>query len=204
MRGGVQNLNGTENFNNRFAEDDDADDEDFTLNESTSALNTEVFKDGVQNIFAGGNASDVTLYDNATQEIYDTGHADNLTINHQAKSWLHVGAILDKDTNVNDFDSLYLYAGNDEVVIEVENLILNREDAKLYSTAVKDNGKKSQINIKNLKGSSRVVFTSSLLVRNYSQLTVGDPSGSLHFNVNLAKQLGDYLLIKKVGQVIMQ
>ncbi len=32
MRGGVQNLNGTENFNNGFTEDDDADDEDFTLN----------------------------------------------------------------------------------------------------------------------------------------------------------------------------
>ncbi|WP_375668196.1 BafA family autotransporter [Bartonella sp. AP36NXGY] len=204
MKGGVQNLDGKENFHNGFSEDaDTADikDEDFTINEGAFALSTELFKNGMQNIFAGGNASEVTLYDRATQKIYDSGYVDNLTINHQAQSWVFAGAILDKDTNVNDFGNLYLYAGNGEAVTEVENLNLNGEDSKLYIIASEDNGKKTEINVKNLKGNGRVIFTSLGTNKHYSQLNIDDLSGSLHFdfNVNFAKQLSDYLVIKKRG-----
>uniref|UniRef100_UPI0035D0DD6A pertactin-like passenger domain-containing protein n=1 Tax=Bartonella sp. AP7XZML TaxID=3243503 RepID=UPI0035D0DD6A len=204
MEGGVQNLDGKENFHNGFSEDaDTADikDEDFTINEGAFALSTELFKNGMQNIFAGGNASEVTLYDRATQKIYDSGYVDNLTINHQAQSWVFAGAILDKDTNVNDFGNLYLYAGNGEAVTEVENLNLNGEDSKLYIIASEDNGKKTEINVKNLKGNGRVIFTSLGTNKHYSQLNIDDLSGSLHFdfNVNFAKQLSDYLVIKKRG-----
>ncbi|WP_375651545.1 BafA family autotransporter [Bartonella sp. LB28NMGDW] len=204
MKGGVQNLDGKENFNNGFSEDTDTADtenEDFTINEGAFALSTELFKNGAQNILAGGNASEVTLYDRATQKIYDSGYADNLTINHQAQSWVFAGAILDKDTNVNDFGNLYLYAGNGEAVTEVENLILNGEDAKLYIIAVEDNGKKSQVNIQNVTGSGRVIFTSSGADKHYSKLNIDNLSGSLHFelNVNFAKHLSDYLVIKESG-----
>ncbi|WP_455466606.1 hypothetical protein [Bartonella sp. B39] len=44
MRGGVQNFNGTENFNNGFTKDDGVDDGDFILNEIASALRTEFLK----------------------------------------------------------------------------------------------------------------------------------------------------------------
>ncbi|WP_375645471.1 BafA family autotransporter [Bartonella sp. AA56HLJMS] len=204
MKGGIQNLDGKENFHNGFSEDADTadiEDEDFTINEGAFALSTELFKNGMQNIFAGGNASEVTLYDRAIQNIYDSGYADNLTINHQARSWGFAGAILDKDTNVNDFGNLYLYAGNGEAVTEVENLNLNGEDTKLYIIASEDNGKKPEINVKNLKGNGRVIFTSLGTNKLYSQLNIDDLSGSLHFdfNVNFAKQLSDYLVIKKRG-----
>ncbi|WP_375692189.1 BafA family autotransporter [Bartonella sp. AP4SXKL] len=204
MKGGIQNLDGKENFHNGFSEDADTadiEDEDFTINEGAFALSTELFKNGMQNIFAGGNASEVTLYDRAIQNIYDSGYADNLTINHQARSWGFAGAILGENTNVNDFGNLYLYAGNGEAVTEVENLNLNGEDTKLYIIASEDNGKKPEINVKNLKGNGRVIFTSLGTNKLYSQLNIDDLSGSLHFdfNVNFAKQLSDYLVIKKRG-----
>ncbi|WP_375673758.1 BafA family autotransporter [Bartonella sp. AA18HLJMS] len=204
MKGGIQNLDGKENFHNGFSEDADTadiEDEDFTINEGAFALSTELFKNGMQNIFAGGNASEVTLYDRAIQNIYDSGYADNLTINHQARSRGFAGAILGENTNVNDFGNLYLYAGNGEAVTEVENLNLNGEDTKLYIIASEDNGKKPEINVKNLKGNGRVIFTSSGADKHYSQLNIDDLSGSLHFdfNINFAKQLSDYLVIKKRG-----
>ncbi|WP_273783296.1 BafA family autotransporter [Bartonella sp. AU15XJBT] len=204
MKGGVQNLDGKENFNNSFSEDADTADieeEDFTINEGAFAFNTELFKNGMQNIFSGGNASKVTLYDRATQKIYDSGYTDDLTINHQARSWAFAGAILDKDTNVYDFGSLYLYAGNDEAVTEVENLNLNGEDTKLYIIASEDNRKKTHVNIQNLKGNGRVIFTSFGTDKRYSELNIEDLSGSFHFdfNVNFAKHLSDYLVIKESG-----
>ncbi|EJF86697.1 BafA family autotransporter [Bartonella rattimassiliensis] len=199
MKGGVQNLDGKENFNNGFSEDADTEDEDFTINEGAFVLNTELFKNGVQNIFAGGNASEVTLYDRATQNIYDSGYADNLTINHQAKSWVFAGAILDKDTNVHDFGSLYLYASKGESVTEIENLNLSGEDTKSYIVAPENNSKKSHVKLQNLKGNGRVIFTSLGTDKHYSQLNIDDLSGSLHFdfNVNFAKHLSDHLVIKK-------
>ncbi|QEE09118.1 autotransporter outer membrane beta-barrel domain-containing protein [Bartonella kosoyi] len=207
MKGGVQNLDGQENFNNSFSEDADTadtEDDDFTINEGSFALSTELFKNGAQNILAGGNASEVTLYDHATQKIYNSGYADNLTINHQARSWVFAGAILDKDTNVYDFGSLYLYAGNGEAITEVENLNLNGEDTKLYiivseDISSEDNGKKPQVNIQNLKGNGRVIFTSLGAHKHYSELNIEDLSGSFHFdfNVNFAKRLSDYLIIKE-------
>ncbi|MBB4076103.1 outer membrane autotransporter protein [Bartonella fuyuanensis] len=199
MKGGIQKLDGKENFNNAFSEDADTEDEDFIINEGAFALGTELFKNGAQYIFAGGNAREVNLYDNSTQKIYDSGYADNLTINHQAKSWLSAGAILGENTNVNDFGSLYLYAGTGEVVTEVENLILNGENAKLYSIALDNNGEKKQVNIRSLKGSGRVIFTSSETDKGYSELNIDYLSGSLHFdfNVDFSKQVGDTLLIKK-------
>ncbi|PIT70061.1 autotransporter outer membrane beta-barrel domain-containing protein [Bartonella tribocorum] len=202
MKGGVQNIDGQENFHNGFSEDADTADteeEDFTINEGASALNTQLFKNGIQNIFAGGNASEVTLYDRATQKIYDSGYTDDLTINHQASSWAFAGAILDRNTNVYDFGSLYLYAGNDEAVTEVENLSLNGEDTKLYIIAPEDNSKKSHVNIHNLQGNGRVVFTSLGTGKHYSELNIDNLSGSLHFyfNVNFAKHFSDYLVIKE-------
>ncbi len=202
MKGGVQNLGSQKNFNNGFSEDADTADieeEDFTLNEGAFALSTELFKNGMQNIFAGGNAGEVTLYDRATQKIYDTGYVDTLTINHQAQSWMLAGAIADKDTNVHDFGSLYLYSGNGEAVTKVENLNLNGKDTKLYIIASEDNGKKTHVNIQNLKGNGRVIFTSSGANKHYSQLNLDDLSGFLHFdfNVNFAKHLSDYLVIKE-------
>ncbi|WP_273754358.1 BafA family autotransporter [Bartonella sp. MM73XJBT.G] len=202
MKGGVQNLDGQENFNNSFSEDSDAvdtEDEGFTINEGAFALNTKLFKNGAQNIFAGGNASEVTLYDRAIQKIYDAGYADDLTINHQARSWVFAGAILDKNINIHDFGSLYLYAGNGEAVTEVENLNLNGEDTKLYIIASEDNSKKPQVNIQNLKGNGRVIFTSLGAHKHYSELNIDDLSGSFHFdfNVNFAKNLNDYLVIKE-------
>ncbi|WP_375652277.1 BafA family autotransporter [Bartonella sp. AP19HLJMH] len=204
MKGGVQNLDGKENFHNGFSEDTDTadiEDEDFTINEGAFALSTELFKNGIQNIFAGGNASEVALYDRAIQNIYDSGYVDNLTINHQARSWAFAGAILDKDTNVHDFGSLYLYAGNGEAVTEVENLNLNGEDSKLYIIAPEDNSKKPHVNIQNLTGSGRVIFTYLGTNKHYSKLNIDDLSGSLHFdfNVNFAKHLSDYLVIKESG-----
>ncbi|WP_375654923.1 BafA family autotransporter [Bartonella sp. AA83SXKL] len=201
MKGGVQNLDGKENSNNGFAEDTDIEGEDFTINEGAFALSTELFKNGAQNILAGGNASEVTLYDRATQKIYDSGYVDNLTINHQAKSWVFAGAILGENTNVNNFGNLYLYAGNGEAVTEVDNLNLNGEDTKLYIIASEDNSKKPQVNVQNLTGSGRVIFTSLGTNKHYSQLNIDDLSGSLHFNfnVNFAKHLSDYLVIKESG-----
>ncbi|WP_208433478.1 BafA family autotransporter [Bartonella doshiae] len=196
MKGGIQNIDGGQNFNNGSSED-----EDFTLNEGAFALNTELFKNGMQNILARGNASEVILYDVSTQKIYDTGYVDTLTINHQAQSWVYAGAILDKDTIVNDFGSLYLYAGNDEAATEVENLILNGEDTKLHSIAIENSGERSQIHIRNLSGNGRVIFTSTGSDKSYSQLNINHLSGQLHFyfNVSFAEHLGDYLLIKKSG-----
>ncbi|WP_273758025.1 BafA family autotransporter [Bartonella sp. AU55XJBT] len=202
MKGGVQNIDGQGNFNKGFSEDADTvdtEDEDFTINEGAFALSTELFKNGMQNIYAGGNASEVTLYDRATQKIYDAGYADTLTINHQAKSWVFAGAILDKVTNVHDFGSLYLYAGNGEAVTEVETLNLNGEDTKLYIIASEDNSKKPQVNIQNLKGNGSVIFTSLGAHKHYSELNIGELSGSFHFdfNVGFAKHLSDYLVIKE-------
>ncbi|UNF39361.1 BafA family autotransporter [Bartonella krasnovii] len=202
MKGGVQNLDGQENFKNSFSEDSDAvdtEDEDFTINEGAFALSTKLFENGMQNIFAGGNASEVTLYDRAIQKIYNSGYADDLTINHQAESWGFAGAILDNDINIYDFGSLYLYAGNGEAVTEVENLNLNGEDTKLYIIASEGNGQKPQVNIQNLKGNGRVIFTSSGAHKYYSELSIDDLSGSFHFdfNVNFAKHLSDYLVIKE-------
>ncbi|MBX4336188.1 BafA family autotransporter [Bartonella raoultii] len=200
MQGGIQNIDGQENFNqDDFSENIDTEDEDFTLNEGAFALNTELFKNGMQNIFAGGNASEVTLYDRSIQTVYNIGYADTVTINHQAQSWLYAGAILDKETTINDFGSLYIYAGNGKSVTEVEHVILNGEDTKLYLIATKDNGKKPHVDVGNLSGSGRVIFTYTETDRYYSQLNVDNLSGQLHFdfNINLAEQLGDYLLIKK-------
>ncbi|MGF7156710.1 BafA family autotransporter [Bartonella heixiaziensis] len=199
MKGGIQNLDGTESFRNGVSEDDDTEDEDSTLNGGAFAIYTEIFKDGIQNILAEGNASEVILYDRATQQVYGDGYVDTLTINHQAKSWVYWGAILHKDTTVNDFGNIYIYAGNNKNITEVEKLILNGEDSKFYSIATKGDGKKSQINIKKLSGSGRVIFTSMGLGNYYSQLNVDHLSGNLHFdfNVNFANHRSDSLLIKK-------
>ncbi|WP_455478452.1 BafA family autotransporter [Bartonella sp. B10] len=189
MKGGVQSLGGEE-------------DDEFTLSDGAAALGTEVFKNGTQYIFAGGKASEVVLYNNATQEIYDNGYVDSLTINDQAKSWLHAGAILAEDTNINDFGSIYIYAGDDKYTAEVESLILNGENTKLYSIATGTDSKKTHINIKKLSGSGRVVFTVPRSDRYYSQLNIDNLSGNLHFdfNVSFAEQRGDYLSIKKSGE----
>ncbi|WP_455482417.1 BafA family autotransporter [Bartonella sp. B35(2025)] len=183
MRGGIQNIDGTKDGN------------------SALALGTEVFKNGMQIIFAGGKARDVVLYDHAIQEVHKTGYVNDLTIHDQAQSWLYAGAILDGVTNINDFGSLYIYAGDGEPVTEVKDLILNGENARLYYIATKTHSKKSPINIKNLSGSGRVIFTFTGSDRNYSQLDINNLSGNLHFdfNTNFAEQHGDYLLIKKKG-----
>ncbi|WP_375622916.1 MULTISPECIES: hypothetical protein [unclassified Bartonella] len=121
MKGGVQNLDGKENFNNGFSEDTDTADtenEGFTINEGAVALRSGLFKNDAQNILAEGNASEVTLYDRATQKIYDSGYTDDLTINHQAQSWVFAGAMLEGKIKIHDWGQVHLYAGNNSFYTE--------------------------------------------------------------------------------------
>ncbi|UNE53481.1 BafA family autotransporter [Bartonella machadoae] len=199
MKGGIQNVNGRESFSNGFSEDDDTEDKDSALDGGAFAIYTEVFKDGIQNIFAEGNASEVMLYDRATQQVYADGYVDTLTIHHQAKSWVYLGAVLHKETVINDFGSIYIYAGNNKDITEVEEIILKGEDTKLYPIATEGNGKRAKIKIENLSGNGRVAFISTGGDDYYSQLNIDHLSGNLHFdfNVDFANQRSDYLFIKK-------
>ncbi|WP_051013508.1 hypothetical protein [Bartonella florencae] len=79
----------------------------------------------MQNSFAEGNASEIMLYDRAPQQAYNNAYVNTLTANHQAKSWVYLDAIIYKDTIVNDFGRIYLYAGAEQCRTEVEKVILS-------------------------------------------------------------------------------
>ncbi len=98
---------------------------------------------------------------------------------------------------IHDSGRIYLYAGADQSRTEVEKIILNGKDTKLYAIASTMDGESSLI--ENLSGNGRVIFTSTVFNPHYSKLEIGNLSGNLHFrlNTNFEEQRGDYLLIKK-------
>ncbi|WP_280109520.1 pertactin-like passenger domain-containing protein, partial [Bartonella queenslandensis] len=181
MAGGVQNLYVEEDLNNY----------------SSFAFDTEVFSGGEQHVLAGGMAFGVLLQENAFQAIDLGGYVKDLTIKDQAQSWLHSGATLEGNTMIYDSGRIYLYAGADRSRTEVEKIVLNGKDTKLYAIASKMDGESSLI--ENLSGDGSVIFASTIFNPHYSKLEVSKLSGSLHFrlNTNFGEQRGDYLLIEK-------
>lgn len=125
------------------------------------------------------------------------GYVKDLIIKNQAQSWLHPGATLEGSTMIHDSGRIYLYAGPDQSRTEVEKIVLNDRDTRLYAIASDMDGESSLI--ENLSGNGRVIFMSTILNPHYSKLEVGHLSGNLHFrlNTNFAEQRGDQLLIKK-------
>ncbi|WP_375663011.1 MULTISPECIES: pertactin-like passenger domain-containing protein [unclassified Bartonella] len=181
MEGGIQNL---------YVEED--------LNDYSSfAFDTKVFSGGEQHILAGGIAIGVLLQGNAFQAIDLGGYVKDLIIRDQAQSWLHFGATLEGSTMIHDSGRIYLYAGAERSRTEVEKIVLNGRDTKLYAIASNIDGESSLI--ENLSGNGRVIFTSTVFNPHYSKLEVGNLSGNLHFrfNTNFVEQRGDYLLIKR-------
>lgn len=162
-----------------------------------SVFDTQIFGGGKQRILEGGKAIDVSLNETALQEIYGDGFVKNLTMNDQAKSWVHAGATLEGKTLVNHSGQLHLYAGNDQHRTTAENVILNGQDTKLYSVTDEFDGKGSLI--QKLSGEGSVIFAFTGSDPYYSQLHVNDLSGSLHFefNTTIAHNRGDYLFIEK-------
>ncbi|WP_375649646.1 pertactin-like passenger domain-containing protein, partial [Bartonella sp. MU70NMGDW] len=181
MEGGIQNLYGEEDLNDY----------------SSFAFDTKVFSGGQQHVLAGGIAIGVLLEGTAFQVIDLGGYVKDLTVKDQAQSWLHGGATLEGKTTVNDSGRIYLYAGAEQSRTEVEKIVLNGRDTKLYSIASNIDGESSLI--ENLSGNGRVIFTSTVFNPHYSKLEINDLSGSLHFRLhtNFAEQRGDYLLIKQ-------
>ncbi|OPB31843.1 BafA family autotransporter [Bartonella sp. AR 15-3] len=182
MEGGIQNL---------YAKDN---------GEGGSAVNTEIFRDGRQRVFAKGTAITVALHDNAVQEIYKGGYVYGLTINDHASSWAYAGAILEGDTTINNSGKFFLYAGDEKNQSTVENFILNGKDTGLFVISARD---KDSALIKKLSGKEGIVsFVFDQPQARYSRLHIENLSGelgSLHFrfNTTIAEDRGDYLLIDK-------
>lgn len=160
------------------------------------AFDTQIFGGGKQRVLEGGKAIGVTLNETAFQEISTDGSVKNLTINDEAKSWVHAGATLEGKTLVSHSGQLHLYAGNDQHHTTVEDVILNGKDTKLYSIAEEFDGKSSII--QKLSGKGSVIFAFTGSDPYYSQLHVNNLSGSLHFefNTTLAHNRGDYLFVE--------
>ncbi|EJF91616.1 BafA family autotransporter [Bartonella taylorii] len=162
-----------------------------------SAFDSQIFGGGKQRVLEGGKAIGVSLNETAVQEIYGDGFVKNLTMNDEAKSWVHAGATLEGKTLVNHSGQLHLYAGNDQHHTKVEDVILNGQDTKLYSITDEFDGKSSLI--QKLSGEGSVIFAFTGSDPYYSQLHINDLSGSLHFefNTTIAHNRGDYLFIEK-------
>ncbi|WP_455466610.1 BafA family autotransporter [Bartonella sp. B39] len=160
------------------------------------AFDTQVFGGGKQRVLEGGNAIDVSLNETAVQEVYTNRYVKNLTINDEAKSWVHAGSTLEGKTLVNHSGQLHLYTGNDQHRTTAEDVILNGQDAKLYSITEEFDGKSSFI--QKLSGEGSVIFAFTGSDPYYSQLYVNNISGNLHFkfNTTLARNRGDYLFIE--------
>ncbi|WP_317993057.1 BafA family autotransporter [Bartonella gliris] len=172
------------------------DDDDFAQKSGGLAVNTEVFAGGMQRVLAGGEADTVILHSYAVQEVHAGGSVKNLTIEGKANSWVSAGAMLAGEIKVHDFGKLYLDAGDDEDQTVVEDINLEGEKARLYSIA--SGYEDTSTYIQKLGGVGRVIFTSADSDLYYSQLYIGELSGSLHFkfHVSLAEGEGDYLFIK--------
>ncbi len=162
-----------------------------------SAFDTQIFGGGKQRVLEGGKAISVSLNETAIQEIYSDGFVKNLTMNDEAKSWVHAGATLEGKTLLNHSGQLHLYAGNNQHRTKAEDVILNGQDTKLYSITDEFDGKSSLI--QKLSGEGSVIFAFTGSDPYYSQLYVNDLSGSLHFELNttIAHNRGDYLFIEK-------
>ncbi|UTO29171.1 BafA family autotransporter [Bartonella harrusi] len=162
-----------------------------------SAFDTKVFGGGEQHVLAGGKAINVVLSETATQEVYTDGYVKKLTMNDEAKSWVHAGATLEGKTLVNHSGHLHLYAGNDQHYTIAEDIVLNGQDTELYSITEEFDGKSSFI--QKLSGNGSVIFAFTGSDPYYSQLHVNNLSGSLHFefNTTLAHNRGDYLFVEK-------
>ncbi|GAA4659540.1 BafA family autotransporter [Bartonella pachyuromydis] len=161
-----------------------------------TAFNIQILGGGKQRVLEGGKAVGVVLNETAIQEIYAHGSVKSLTVNNEAKSFVHAGATLEGKTLVNHSGQLYLYAGNDQHHTTVEDIVLNGKDTKLYAITDEFDGKSSLI--EKLTGEGSVIFTFTGSDPYYSQLHVNNLSGSLHFafNTTIAHNRGDYLLIE--------
>ncbi|WP_019223879.1 BafA family autotransporter [Bartonella rattaustraliani] len=167
------------------------------------AIDTKVYSAGIQRVFAGGKANTVTLNDGALQEVYAGGYVETLTIKGGATSLVHGGVVLEGTTKVNNSGRLFLYAGNDQDRTKAEDIILNGQEAKLYSVATNTNG--SSTSIQKLSGDGSVIFTATSTAANspmrnpyYSLLKISDLSGKINFNfrANFKEQYGDYLIVE--------
>ncbi|AQX21528.1 outer membrane autotransporter barrel domain-containing protein [Bartonella sp. CDC_skunk] len=162
------------------------------------AVNTEVFRDGGQRVFAEGTAIIVTLNDNAVQEIHKDGYVYGLTVNDHASSWAFSGATLEGDTTINDFGKFHLYAGDKEHRSTIENFILKGKETELSVISELDG---DGALIKKLSGQGTVSFIPYQAQPRYSHLYIEKLSGelgSLHFrfNTTIAEDRGDYLFIE--------
>ncbi|MCZ2328570.1 autotransporter outer membrane beta-barrel domain-containing protein [Bartonella sp. F02] len=128
-----------------------------------TAIRTTVSDDGRQYIVAGGTAIETTLKDNAVQAVFSGGRVSQLVINDNAQSWIHSGVDSKEGITVNNSGKLYLYAGinsdESENNTEVDKLVLNGTNTKLYLVSSEFDGKSSVI--RNLSGDGSVIFIST-------------------------------------------
>ncbi|WP_019220453.1 pertactin-like passenger domain-containing protein, partial [Bartonella senegalensis] len=168
------------------------------------AVDTVVYKAGVQNVFAGGRANTVTLEKGALQRVYAGGYVKTLTINSTANALVYAGATLEGEVKVNGSGQLHLYAGDKGQQTKAEEIILEGKESQLHSIATESDGSSSLIG--KLSGEGSVIFTSTSVSTGstklnpyHSLLDIGELSGNINFNlrVNFAESYGDYLIIEK-------
>ncbi|WP_019220451.1 pertactin-like passenger domain-containing protein, partial [Bartonella senegalensis] len=155
---------------------------------------------GRQNVLKEGMAIKTTLKDGAVQVVYPGGILDGLTINGSASSWIHVGAELIGEIQVNDGGHLYLYAGDSIDSITKEKLsVKGRTDEVLFLVGERNNKEKPQVAIEDLGGNGgHVIFASIPYEPRHISLQVQLLSGSLTFHFNMSSTGGygsDYLWI---------
>lgn len=163
------------------------------------ASDTAVSKNGRQRVLAGGEAQNVTLTDNATQIVYQDGIVENLTIKGSANSWVYAGATLKGKTIVNNPGHLHLYAGDPTSHITEENVTVNGQaNISLFSIGAWSDKNNSWISIEDLSGNGTVSITSVKYNPHHLHLYVKSLSGGLHFQFNLSNigSHNDYLFIK--------
>ncbi|WP_305764574.1 pertactin-like passenger domain-containing protein, partial [Bartonella refiksaydamii] len=164
------------------------------------AKNTTVSGNGRQHVLEEAMAINTTLGDSAVQVVYPGGIVDALKINNSASSWVHVGAELIGEIEVNDSGCLYLFAGDRTNHIKKEKISVGgRADEWLFGVGERDNTKKSQIYIEDLSGEGGTVnFTSIPYDPRHISLHVVRLSGSLNFNFNISAtgDSSDYLFIE--------
>lgn len=145
----------------------------------------------------GGGALSVALSGAAVQVIHEGGYAVNVTIKDRAQSWLYKTAVLEGDTEVDNFGRVSIYAADEKNRAVAEHIALNGRNSTLFSVGTENDTNGSLV--KKLSGIGEVQFISSGSDEHYSQLYVEDLSGNLHFvfRTDIAGDRGDYLFVDK-------
>ncbi|MET3560853.1 autotransporter passenger strand-loop-strand repeat protein, partial [Bartonella japonica] len=172
--------------------------------EGGNSMETVVSGNGRQHVLAGGEAHGTRLSDTAVQVIYPGGFADTLTIEGNARSWLHVGAKdIVGEVRVNGGGRLYLFAGDvTDRITKKEIPLKERVSETIFLVGERSKVERPQIKIEDLGGEGgTVIFTSIGYDPRHISLHVERLSGDLHFRFNISDRSdrNDYLTISDEG-----